>query len=469
MKARPIFLAALVVAASSLMGSLGLASPLPPQSLPAKTSSDEKAEEVSSISVIYTAAKKYEGLAWLHGGERFPVGSSLMIHDGKGSHELAKQFAATSDANVSFDGKSVLFSAKQHLYDRWQAWELSLVDNQFKRLTQSPDDIIRPMYLPAGRIVYARKAGKRFVLEALSLADGKVMPLSYAPGNYLPTDVLRDGRVLFESAYPLGTDGAPEIYTVYSDGTGVESYRCDHGPARFAGREVGSGDIVFPSLNGLARFTSPLAHQVTLETPAGDYAGDVAELTSQDWLLARRRSAQQPYQIEKWNLHSKSLQPFLSQPGANLIEPVVVAPRTVPNRHPSTLRDWTAANLLTLDAYTSKYMFKPGSIASVRIYTMDDAGRRRVLGTSPVEHDGSLYVHVPGDVPLQFELLNSAGKTLRKESGWMWTRKSEQRICVGCHAGPERAPENVVPAVLLRSVIPTDMTAPRPTTFQGAH
>ncbi len=157
----------------------------------------------------------------------------------------------------------------------------------------------------------------------------------------------------------------------------------------------------------------------------------------------------------------------------NLVQPAIVAPRALPNRHPSTLRDWTAANLLTLDAYTSKLDFKLGSIATVRVYTLDEAGKRRLLGSAPVEKDGSLYVHVPGDAPLQFELLNSAGQTLQKESGWMWARKSEQRICVGCHAGPEHAPENAVPAILNRSTTPADLTtsmakAPAPSNTKGA-
>jgi hypothetical protein len=34
----------------------------------------------------------------------------------------------------------------------------------------------------------------------------------------------------------------------------------------------------------------------------------------------------------------------------------------------------------------------------------------------------------------------------------------EQRICVGCHVGPERASENRVPAVLLRTTTPVDLT-----------
>jgi len=37
-------------------------------------------------------------------------------------------------------------------------------------------------------------------------------------------------------------------------------------------------------------------------------------------------------------------------------------------------------------------------------------------------------------------------------------RRGEQRICVGCHAGPETAPENAVPMILLKSTTPADMT-----------
>jgi hypothetical protein len=39
----------------------------------------------------------------------------------------------------------------------------------------------------------------------------------------------------------------------------------------------------------------------------------------------------------------------------------------------------------------------------------------------------------------------------------MWTRRGEQRICVGCHAGPERAPENAVPQVLVRDIKPVNI------------
>ena len=40
--------------------------------------------------------------------------------------------------------------------------------------------------------------------------------------------------------------------------------------------------------------------------------------------------------------------------------------------------------------------------------------------------------------------------------------RGEQRICVGCHTGPERASENRVPAVLLRTTTPVDLTGAAP-------
>ena len=64
----------------------------------------------------------------------------------------------------------------------------------------------------------------------------------------------------------------------------------------------------------------------------------------------------------------------------------------------------------------------------------------------------------PADRPIRFALLDGKGAVLREEHGWFWIRRGEQRICVGCHAGPERASENRVPAVLLRTTTPVDLT-----------
>jgi len=250
----------------------------------------------------------------------------------------------------------------------------------------------------------------------------------------------------------------PEIYTVYSDGSGVESYRCDHGPARYAAKQHSSGDTVFPTLRALAKFTSARAQQLTIVAPAGEYAGEISELATGAWLLAWRADARTPYRIVRWIPDTSDLEPVVAEPDENVLQPVVLATPTTPNRHPSGLHDWPNANLLCLNAYTSKYRIAAGSIQSLRLYTRDDSGHPRLLGTAPVERDGSFFVQVPSEQPLQFELLDGSGKTLKREAGYFWMRRGEQRVCVGCHAGPEMAPENAVPQVLLKFTTPSDLT-----------
>jgi len=151
------------------------------------------------------------------------------------------------------------------------------------------------------------------------------------------------------------------------------------------------------------------------------------------------------------------------------VQPALVMERTVPNVHPSGLHDWTYANLLCLCAYTSKLHIVDGSIAAVRVYGRGASGTPQVLGTAPVEKDGSFYVRVPGNQPLRIELLDKSGNSLQKEAGWFWARGGEQRVCVGCHAGPETAPENAVPAVFQRSTDPADMTTGKQHSTSGGH
>ena len=411
-----------------------------------------------SPPLLFTMAKKYEAQAWLRGGERFPRGAQVVVETRTQRHLLVSGFEATADPAVSFDGSRVVFAGKKKSGDSWQVYEVGVDGEGVRRVTSGKEDCVRPFYLPEGRIVYAKKIEGQFVIEAMSLGVGAATRLTYWPGSSLPTDVLHDGRVLFESAFPSGSGATSELYAVYTDGSGVESYRCDHGRPRSGGRQVSSGDIVFASGRGLGRFTSARAQEVAVAAPRGEYAGDVVEMPSGEWLAAWRSDANKPFQLTRWKPGSSRLQTIAEGNEGDFVQPVIVAARAVPKRHPSGLHDWGYANLLCLNAYTSKLKFAGESIESVRLRTLDGSGADKVLGTARVEKDGSFYLRTPADQPLKIELLDRTGKTLQAEQGWFWLRRGEQRICVGCHAGPETAPENAVPAVLLRSIVPADMT-----------
>ncbi|MGC2637121.1 MAG: hypothetical protein WA294_08065, partial [Acidobacteriaceae bacterium] len=396
--------------------------------------------------VIFTAAPIYDSLAALDGRERFPEGAQLMVLRAGRVEALTPEFAASADASVGFDGEAVLFAGKKLAGDPWQIWKISMGGGEPQRVRSAVTDLIRPLWVPGGRMVYARRSPSGFGLETADV-DGKgaaAQTLTFLPGNFVPDDVLRDGRVLFESMFPLGAGGldtarrsarAAEMFLVYADGSGVESVRCDHPEGREAGREHGkqmaSGDIVFTHGRRLARFTSALKDEAAVVAPAGDYAGDVAELPDGRWVLAAKRPGAAHFALAEWKPGTATLETLARDAARDFVEPVVLAARTEPKNHPSGLHDWTVGNLLALDARLTRSGTVAGAPAMVEAETLDAAGHTVQLGTAPVEADGSFFVQATGDEPLRLILLDAQGRTLRAERGWFWVRSGEQRICVG--------------------------------------
>lgn len=423
-------------------------------------SENQPAQPAASVPLLYTSSPRYEPLAWLEGADRFPQGATVLMKSNGATKPLVAGFFATADANVSFDAKSVLFAGKRQAKDHWQVWELAVETGALRQITHCDDDCIKPLYVPGERLVYARKSSGHFAVE-IALNDGSAqLQLTHTPGNSLPNDVLRDSRILFASDFPLDDGTTAELYTVYSDGSGVESYRCDHGHSRQSGKQVSSSEVVFVRDGKLFRFISALAHEVPIAAPAGTYAGDVVEKANGEWIVSAHSASGTPFELRAWRPGTETSLPLVRDPKANIVQPALLVKRQVPNRHPSALHEWNYANTLCLNAYTSKDPITEGAIASVRLYTRDAQGGTQVQGTAQVEKDGSFYLRVPGDVPLRVELLDAGGKSLKSEAGWFWLRSGEQRICVGCHMGPERAPENAVPMVLQRSTVAADLTTP---------
>jgi hypothetical protein len=418
----------------------------------------EQTTPVVSWPVIATATTGFDELVALRGEERFPREAHLVLIRNGHPEPLVEGFTATADADVSYDGNMVLFAGKREAAEPWAIWELTLADHSTRKVMGGSEDLVRPMYLPDERMVYARRTSHGYQLETAQIDGQGVSALSFVSGSALPLDVLADGRILFESSYPLGTSGSPEMYLVYSDGSGVESYRCDHGKARWGGKQVASGDVVFTEGATLARFTSALAAEARVAAPAAEYGGGIVDAGDGAWLMSARVKGATRYSLQVLQSGAAALRTLYAAREEDLVEPVLVKERVRPHRHPSGLHEWDYANLLALDARESREGDLTIAPATVRVETLDPAGKALVLGEAPVEPDGSFFVKTAADRPIRFALLDANGKVVRKEHGWFWARKGEQRICVGCHTGPERGSENRVPAVLLRSTTAADVT-----------
>jgi hypothetical protein len=394
---------------------------------------------------LFTAAPQYDSSAECKGLNRFPKGAAVVLVSETGRRRIAPTFLASADPVVSFDGASILFAGKTAATSPWQIWEVSAAGGSPRRVVQCPSDCTHPLYIPDGRIAYTRASAAGSDIEIAGATGGSAQRLTFAPGRHVTQDVLRDGRILFES------DG--ELDTVYPDGTGVESLRCDHGPRRTDARQVASGDVIFSVGGRLARFTAALAAQADVAQPAGESAGPIAEAAPGQWFVSLR----QPnglFGLYFWTRDGGRVEPLETSAGSNAIQPVLLRPHAPGKQFPSGLvASRTTGNLLCLDARASREPIAE-AVASVQVYSRDAAGATVLLGRQNLAGDGSFYVEVPADRPLRMELLNAAGHTVGAERGWFWMRPSEQRICVGCHTGPERSPENKTPEILLRTIVP---------------
>jgi Hydrazine synthase alpha subunit middle domain len=400
--------------------------------------------------LLYTAAPQYDAAAGLDGLNRFPKGATVILVSGTSKQRLTPLYAS-ADPAVSFDGNHILFAGRAAAGSHWQIWEVSASGGSPRQVTHCDADCTHPLYVPDGRIAYTRASSTGSNVEIANANGGSSQRLTFAPGRHVTEDVLRDGRILFQS------NG--ELYTVYPDGTGVESLRCDHGPRRTDARQVSSGEVIFSVGGRLARFTPSLALQADLAQPDGEPAGPIAEVSAGRWIVSLRKS-QGMFGLYLWAQESGQAVALETPPGTNTLQPVLVRPRVPPKQFPSGLvESRTTGNLLCLDARASRTPISE-AVATVRVYTRDGAGVPALLGKQTIAGDGSFYVEVPADRPLRIELLNAAGHSVRAEQGWFWMRPSEQRICVGCHTGPERSPENKVPEILLRSIVPEKLLRP---------
>ena len=64
----------------------------------------------------------------------------------------------------------------------------------------------------------------------------------------------------------------------------------------------------------------------------------------------------------------------------------------------------------------------------------------RILGTVPVEADGSAHFTAPANTPLAVQPLDAEGKAVQVMRSWFTAMPGERVSCVGCHENPAQAP-----------------------------
>ena len=420
--------------------------------------------------------------------QRFPQGSHLarlQSSSKSGSADnLTPEFFAAADPAVAFDGSKVLFSGQKVSGELWQVWEMNPDGSEKAQITNCTEDCLRAAFLPAGEIVYtvaSTKQGRAHSSLAVAKNDGsQAHRITFGPGDFQLELVLRDGRILASAPWPLVAGGEVAssrlFYTLRPDGTGLESFRCDHQtPAmRSDAEELDDGALVFVRSTGadataggnLAQIERGSAHD-TLLGPHGIVFSSLRQLTPGKLIVARwvpaLQAAPGKFDLYSFDLNSGAYgERVYAVPGMSSIQPVPVVTRIAPRIFWSTLKPAEKSGyFICLDANASaddpKGRFST-SVARVRVMALDAGnGSESTLGEAPVEKDGSFYVAVPADRPVRFDLLDTNGQMVHAEKSWIWARPGEEHGCPGCHADKALVPENRWPMTLRRFDSPTQV------------
>ncbi len=138
--------------------------------------------------------------------------------------------------------------------------------------------------------------------------------------------------------------------------------------------------------------------------------------------------------------------------------------------------DLAYGTVAIMNVYDSRIPFPPGAkISAIRVINifpkdnpfMDDpnigysqALCRGVLGTAPVEADGSAHFKLPAGAPVYFQLLDPEGLAVQTMRSDTYVHPGETLTCAGCHESSHRSPQARpgIPPLALRR--PPSMLAP---------
>ena len=140
------------------------------------------------------------------------------------------------------------------------------------------------------------------------------------------------------------------------------------------------------------------------------------------------------------------------EPGFAMLEPIPLrktpAPPVIPDKVNLAAKTATVA---IQDIYTGRGLpgVPRGTVKSLRVYQYEYSYRnmgghycvgmegpwdvRRLLGTTPVQPDGSCYFEIPANTPVSLQPLDAEGKALQLMRSWMVGMPGERVSCVGCH------------------------------------
>ncbi|MBN2269841.1 MAG: hypothetical protein JXN61_04460 [Sedimentisphaerales bacterium] len=414
---------------------------------------------------------------------------SLNIRTGLLRVILDDKEGSVRDPQVHYDARKILFSYRKAGSDYFGLYEINADGSELRQLTDGPYDDIEPTYLSDGSIMFCSSRCKRWVncwysqVAVLYRCDGDGSNISAISANIEHDNTpwpLPDGRVLYQRWEYVDRSRVAfqHLWTCNPDGTGQMVFYGNMHPNTLMidAKPIPNTDNKVVAIFSPGHGRAEHAGAVTILTPksgpddlgAAHKLNEVPEYRdpwafSEDCFLVAKGPAllvmngrgqteeifRLPRQLVEAEVHIHEPRPLIQRARERLIPS-----RTAP-------ADCTG-KLVLANVYRGRRMegVEPGDITKLLVMEtlpkpVNFTGKMppisfggtftlvRILGTVPVEADGSAYMELPAKRPLFFVALDENNNSVKRMHSFLTVMPGETTSCIGCHEQRTRAPMNI--------------------------
>ncbi len=402
----------------------------------------------------------------------------LNIKTGRVTTLIDDPLGGVRDPVVHYDGKTILFSWRKGDSEHYHLWRINSDGSGLRQLTRGAYDDFEPCWLPDGDIVFVSTRCKRWVncwitqVAVLYRCDPDGRNIRRISANIEHDNtpwVLPDGRILYQRWEYIDRSQVDyhHLWTSNPDGTGQMIFYGNLHP-----RIVMIDARPIPGTDKVVSIFSP-GHG------RREHDGSVVVLTARkgpdDQTSARYINRGTDYR-DPWAFSEEA---FLVASGTKILlmngtgrtaplytlpdddaaegfqchEPRPIIPRPRERIIPDRIKaDESTGRLILTDVREGRNMkgVKPGEIRKLLVLEslpkpinftggMDPLTYggsftlERVLGTIPVEPDGSAYMELPALRSLFFVALDEDDMAVKRMQSFLTVQPGEVTSCTGCH------------------------------------
>jgi hypothetical protein len=390
------------------------------------------------------------------------------------------------DPKVHYDGKKIIFAWRKDGSRDYDLYEMNVDGTNIRQITSGPFDDYEPEYLPDGGIVFVSTRARRWVgcwmtqvgtihrcdadgsnIEVLSCNiehDNTPAVLPNGQILYMRWEYVDRSQVEFHHLWTMNPDGTNQdiyygnevswgvflscrpvpndrrVLGIYSPGHG---HRDHYGWLSFFSKEYGPDDprglhhIEFPWGKGMLADPWPLSAKTILAAELGKSRLVVVTKNKNDDKYTPRAIYEIKNNDKKWI--TQSPRPIIKRPREK-----VIARRSDPASPAGThilvdiynsqnlegIERGEIKKLLILETLPKPVNFSGGmdTLSFLGTFNLE-----RILGTVPVESDGSAYFELPANRPVFYVALDENNLSCKRMQSFTCVRPGETTSCIGCH------------------------------------